>query len=372
MQRAAVGLRHAPRSRASSSSSSSLKEKRSRTGAQYSYLKAATEKAAARKASQKAAATHAASHPTAGTAVLPLRVVESPTVKSVLPALGHAAYISLSCGFLMTDILALRTMLVGGYSGLVLFHALHPRPLRIPLGWSAVFVVVNAGMACMLASERLGLGMSDADEALYQEAFSLLTRGQFRRLLGEARAVEYADGVALTRERVACAKVYFILDGEVTLYLGTTARKSHLSRGGFVNDVAFQQGEGTGAYGTIVTSGPVRVLEWDCERLRRLMGSEPSLGVGVHHILTATVYKRLLPELREAATAELRRASERRTRLATTPTGGLLQITAYPSSGAPPLRARISTADEAEPMVVPRENTPDEVDFTATPRGSKR
>ena len=57
------------------------------------------------------------------------------------------------------------------------FHALHQRPLRILLMWSAAFVVINAGMAFTLASERLGLGLSADDAALYEEAFSLLTRG---------------------------------------------------------------------------------------------------------------------------------------------------------------------------------------------------
>ena len=288
-----------------------------------------------------------ASDKTRGRALLPLDIVENARVKATLPWLGHAAYGARRCrAFLMTDILALRTILVGGYSGLVAFHALHQRPLRIPLMWSAAFVVINAGMAFTLASERLGLGLSADDAALYEEAFSLLTRGQFQRLLGAGTMVEYADGVALTRERVACAKVYFILDGEVTLYLGTTARKSHLSRGGFVNDVAFQQGAGSGAYGTIVTAGPVRVLEWDCEALRALMAAEPSLAVGVRHILTATVYERLLPELREAATAELRRASARRPRLATTPTGGLYEASGGGAVRAAPTQPEALTAEE--------------------------
>ena len=52
------------------------------------------------------------------------------------------------------------------------------------------------------------------------------------------------------------------------------------------------------------------------------------------HILTATVYERLLPELREAATAELRRASAARPRLAATPTGGL-----YEAKGGGAVRA---------------------------------
>ena len=44
--------------------------------------------------------------------------------------------------------LALRVLLIGGYAGLVSFHSLHPKPLRIPLRWSAFFVLVNLVAAC--------------------------------------------------------------------------------------------------------------------------------------------------------------------------------------------------------------------------------
>ena len=41
-----------------------------------------------------------------------------------------------------------------------------------------------------------------------------------------------------------------------------------IGRGGFINDVAFQQGEGSGAYGTVVCDGEVRVIAWDMGELR--------------------------------------------------------------------------------------------------------
>ena len=77
----------------------------------------------------------------------------------------------------------------------------------------------------------------------------------------------------------------------------------------------------------------MRVLEWDCEALRALMAAEPSLAVGVRHILTATVYERLLPELREAATAEFG-SRPVAAQLAATPTGGL-----YEAKGGGAVRA---------------------------------
>jgi hypothetical protein len=65
--------------------------------------------------------------------------------------------------------LQLRLLLVGGYSGLVLFHSLHAKPLKIPLRWSAVFVLVNAGAAAMLVLDQFGASLSEEEEALFEK-----------------------------------------------------------------------------------------------------------------------------------------------------------------------------------------------------------
>lgn len=86
--------------------------------------------------------------------LLPASIVLSPYTKMALPVIGHAAYITITSGFLMTDVLALRVLLICGYTGLVAFHSLHERPLRIPLSWSVFFVLVNSTMALILTRDR--------------------------------------------------------------------------------------------------------------------------------------------------------------------------------------------------------------------------
>ena len=80
------------------------------------------------------------------------------------------AYIIITSGFLMTDILMLRSLLIVGYSSLVTYHLLQTRPMRIPLRWSAFFVAVNVVYALRLALERWPQGLSEDDIVLY-EAF---------------------------------------------------------------------------------------------------------------------------------------------------------------------------------------------------------
>ena len=193
--------------------------------------------------------------------ILPLRIVEHPNVKRAIPLLGNGAYLALASGFIMTDVFFLRVMLVAGYSGLAGFHLLHTRPLRIPLIWSCLFVAVNAAMAAQLASERF-VGLSEEDEIVRVHFFSRLTRGQFKQILELGERVVLPDGSALTTQRRESEHLFFIERGVVRLEVDGE-RMATIGRGGFVNDVAFQQGPGA----TACASPP---LQAPCAHLPRL------------------------------------------------------------------------------------------------------
>lgn len=231
--------------------------------------------------------------------ILSVDLVQSPKVKAVLPLIGHISYMTLASGFLMTDMLVLRVALVGGYSGLVAFHLLHRKPLRIPLRWSALFVVVNAGAACFLAADRWAGQLTSEDEVLYKEHFQMLSRGQFHQLLSLAHREDLPDGTALTAEGVPCDKVYFISKGTAKLYLRDFFA-AVVGEGSFVNDVAFQQGAGVGAYGTVVTSRKCSVLIWDQSTLRNHLENRPDMDRNMKYCFTTHLVKGLMQQ-REAA-----------------------------------------------------------------------
>jgi hypothetical protein len=170
----------------------------------------------------------------------------------------------------MTDMLTLRCALVGGYSGLVAFHLLHPRPLRIPLKWSAFFIAVNAGAACLLIADQWGGSLTEEEEHLYNEHFQMLTRGQFQKLLSLSITRPMADGTKLTVE------------------------------GSFVNDVAFARHDGAEAYGTVVTEGDTEVMIWDWQTLRKYLNSRPDMDRNMRFCFTQHLVKGLMQQ-REAA-----------------------------------------------------------------------
>jgi CRP-like cAMP-binding protein len=199
----------------------------------------------------------------------------------------------------MTDMLTLRLALVGGYTGLVAFHTLQKKPLRIPLRWSAVFVLVNAGMAAVLIADRWPDSLSEDEERLYEEHFSMLTRGQFKQLVNLGHARVFPSGSRLTEEGVHSDTIYFTSRGHSKMYLGGKYAKD-IEEGSFVNDVAFQQEDGSGAYGTVVTDGEVEVVEWNWQELREHLESRPDMDRNMRLCLTSHLMKGLLQQRKAA------------------------------------------------------------------------
>lgn len=231
--------------------------------------------------------------------VLPIEIVTNPNIQAMLPVVGNVAYIALACGFLMTDMLSLRILLAGGYTGLVAFHMLHVHPLKIPLRWSALFVLVNASAAGFLIADQWMGNLTQQDQELYHQHFPMFSPGQFQQLLAMSRTEVIKGGTALTQEGVPCKNLYFIRQGVVNLYL----KKLFMSRssaGSFVNDVAFSQGQGAGAYGTVVTAGECTVVVWKQDELRQHLEQRPAMHQNMKHCLSSHLVKALM-EQREAA-----------------------------------------------------------------------
>ena len=172
------------------------------------------------------------------TALMPLWLVDHAGTKAVLPLLGNMAYMGLASGFLMTDMLVLRSLLCLGYSGLVTFHLLHPRPLRIPLRWSAFFVAVNLGMLTQLVLERWPVGMSEEDAQLHAAFFAdKLSPAQFKALMDLGERKLLLPKTRLTTEREVCGTLYLVESGSAAISV-EGSKIATIRRGGFVNMVA--------------------------------------------------------------------------------------------------------------------------------------
>jgi len=235
-------------------------------------------------------------------------MVEHSFVTRALPAIGNGAYASLAAGFLCTDIFALRALLIGGYSGLVGFHAFQQRPLRIPLRWSFFFVAINAAMLAQLVLEQRPVVLSEEEEALHVACFAPLSRKQFQRLLAIGRRVTYEDGTRLTEEGVARPELLFIASGAANMTVGGKPT-SRLRAGAFANSLAFQRAGWEdhtvrtashqdlfwpAAYGTVRCDGEVCAIVWQKDELLALLDSMPEMRRSMDHVIVEAIMRRLL------------------------------------------------------------------------------
>ena len=76
------------------------------------------------------------------------------------------------------------------------------------------------------------------------------------------------------------------------------ADTSTITRGGFINTLAFQQGawttDGVPAYGTIRTMAPVRCIAWPTAALRTLLEGDANFRMNIDHVLVSSLMRRLL------------------------------------------------------------------------------
>lgn len=209
----------------------------------------------------------------------------------------------------MTDMLQLRLLLVGGYTGLVAYHSLQAKPLKIPLRWSFVFVLINAGAAGLLVLDQFGARLTPEETHLFAAHFQeYLTRGQFYQLLQLAHSQRIPSGTTLTTEGQVSPHLYFLVKGQAKVYHHKTFA-AYVDQGGFVNDVAFQRQqqqrrEGKtekqdGAYGTVITNGDTQVLVWDTTELQEKLAGRPELDRNLKFLLSRHLMKSLLQQ-REA------------------------------------------------------------------------
>jgi len=212
--------------------------------------------------------------------VLPQRVVDDPRVKAALPYVGHAAYVILSGGFIMTDIVWLRMLLTGGYGALVCYHALQPRPLRIPLMGSLFFVGANAYMGAKAIREKLFL-LTKEENAIYEAHFaSVMSTSDFKFLMehAEMTVVEAGDSAHTLAENGKVADLILILEGSAEVHVDKDA-KVLVDKSGLIGEVSFLNGGGAAATATALPG--CRYIRWDRERLMGELGKRPSTKNGL-------------------------------------------------------------------------------------------
>jgi len=178
----------------------------------------------------------------------------------------------LASGFLMTDPLYLRALLMCGYSSLVGYHSLQYRPLKIPLCGSFFFVCVNAYFAAKILKERF-VSLTELEATIHEEHFEhVMPKYDFKQLMAHAEVHKAEQRKELVK-RDALADLIIVIDGEAEADVGGDVAVT-LQKGSMVGEISCLQG--CRASATVTALEGCRYIVWQRERLMEWFATKES------------------------------------------------------------------------------------------------
>lgn len=205
--------------------------------------------------------------------LLPKSIVQNSTVKKSLPTLGNISYGALASGFLLQDMLYLRSVVALAYCGIASFHALQERPLRIPFAWSALFAGINIFFAGCLWKEQF-IWLGEEEQHIYDQHFSsVMSTADFEQLIqvGQfASAEEKLDVI----KKGQIANIVLVISGsaEVTVGEGVVVV---VQRPGLLGESSYLRG--SVATKTVSVLPGSRYVVWERSALKTLEQRKPSV-----------------------------------------------------------------------------------------------
>jgi hypothetical protein len=185
----------------------------------------------------------------------------------MVPFFIHLGYLITLAGFLVRDILWLRSLLAVAQLCLLTasLHAGTANALNSAF-WQGTFMLINIGWSIKIARERRPIALPDDLRITHEKVFPSLSPREFLYVWTMGRKAEARDQL-LIREGEAQRDLCLLTDGEVVV--SRQGREvARLGPGRFVAEMSFLTGEPASA--DVSAAAPVQYMAWDQEKLRNL------------------------------------------------------------------------------------------------------
>ncbi len=139
---------------------------------------------------------------------------------------------------------------------------------RIELFWQILFVAVNLLQMWVGRSRKFGRALNEEERRFHQAVVPTLDDGQVRRLLTAGAWVDADQESVLTEQGEPTPSLIFISRGDADV-LVDGQRVATVGPNSLVGEIGISTGEPATA--TVVTAGRVRYLEFEADKLRRLL-----------------------------------------------------------------------------------------------------
>lgn len=198
--------------------------------------------------------------------------------------LGNFSYCLQFAGFICTDILPMRSFLIGGSMSFVVYALVQPKRLYIPAVWESTFASIHCVKIYQLLSGDT-IVLSPEEMRLYALLFenAELDPKAFQRVVSLGQWRTYDPGAVLTKEGEPVSHVRVLSKGTVVVHAKRRELRS-LGKGQFVGEQAVLRShlQGTEANVAVATrecETEVICYEWPMEELLKFMEADSAGGV---------------------------------------------------------------------------------------------
>ena len=205
---------------------------------------------------------------------------------------GHLAFGLIAFSYLVKDIMYLRILsIVASLFGMFFNYTVPTEPLWLPIGWNAIFVMVNIYHISVLLYEKRPVQMDDKNTELYNTLFKELTPVEYLKISKAACWKNYEPNDVLIRQQHLVPDLILIYNGTIDVEVDGN-KVAELRDGQFVGEMSFLTEKSATA--TCVVKHPTECLVWKQQEFKDLLKRNPSLYFTIQSLLSAQVSSNLV------------------------------------------------------------------------------
>jgi hypothetical protein len=140
--------------------------------------------------------------------------------------------------------------------------------------WQVLFIVVNVIQMWTARSRKFGRPLSEEEERFRQTIVPTLTSGQVRRLLTAAHWADAVRDACLIEQGQPTRSLIYVGHGSIDIVVDGR-RVAEVGPDSLIGEIGISTGEPATA--TAITATTVRYLEFDGEKLRKLLETHTDL-----------------------------------------------------------------------------------------------
>ena len=205
---------------------------------------------------------------------------------------GHLAFGLIAFSYLVKDIMYLRILsIVASLFGMFFNYTVPAEPLWLPIGWNAIFVMVNIYHISVLLYEKRPVQMDDKNTELYNTLFKELTPVEYLKISKAACWKTYEPGDVVIRQLHLVPDLILIYNGTIDVEVDGK-KVAELRDGQFVGEMSFLTEKSATA--TCVVEHPTECLVWKQQEFKDLLKRNPSLYFTIQSVLSTQVSDKLV------------------------------------------------------------------------------